>query len=103
MRARDLSVGDTLHLSDRYVTITRLNPATSEATVAAGAREVFSGSWSQTFGADEHVEATPRALAQVAQVEKNSIRLADERAEDDVLREQIAAVALQAETAVSRG
>ncbi len=99
MRARDLSVGDTLHLSDRYVTITRLNPATSEATVAAGAREVFSGSWSQTFDADEHVTATPR---QVREVQENAARLAAERAEDDVLRERIAAVALQAETAVIR-
>lgn len=83
MRARDLSVGDTLHLSDRSVTITRLNPATIEDTVAAGAREVFSGSWSQTFDADEHVTATPR---QVREVHENAARLTAQEAETDLAR-----------------
>lgn len=82
-------MGDTLHLPGRYVTVTRLNPATTEETIAHGAREVFSGSWSQTFGADELVEATPRALAQVAEVEANAVRLAAEHQLMDETRAQI--------------
>ncbi|MEO3860961.1 hypothetical protein [Acrocarpospora sp. B8E8] len=65
----NLRIGDELTLPDRAVKITRLVPETTEATVAYGAREVFSGSWSQTFDVGQKVNAIPRKLAaQVGEV-----------------------------------
>lgn len=57
MTAAELQLGDVLCLPDRDVIITRLVPATAEETRAYGTRQVFSGTWSQTYDADEQVEA----------------------------------------------
>ncbi|MEU7831301.1 hypothetical protein [Nonomuraea sp. NPDC049129] len=56
-----LVVGDTLLMPDgRELLISKLNPATGGEAIAAGAREVFSGSWSMTVERGEKVCVFPR-------------------------------------------
>jgi hypothetical protein len=56
-----LVVGDTLVMPDgRELLISKLNPATGGEAIAAGAREVFSGSWSMTVEHGEQVCVVPR-------------------------------------------
>ncbi|MFE3452446.1 hypothetical protein ACFXJ8_26330 [Nonomuraea sp. NPDC059194] len=55
----DLEVGDLLHLYDRTVQVHYLNPETRDAALAAGIREVHSGSWQDTFDSDWPVDAVP--------------------------------------------
>ena len=56
-----LVVGDTLVMPDgRELLISKLVPATGGEAIAAGAREVFSGSWSMTLGRDDKVTVFPR-------------------------------------------
>ena len=56
-----LVVGDTLLMPDgRELLISKLNPATGGEAIAAGAREVFSGSWSTTLERGDKVNVFPR-------------------------------------------
>jgi hypothetical protein len=56
-----LVVGDTLIAPDgRELLISRLNPANGGDAIAAGCREVFSGSWSITLERGEEVNVFPR-------------------------------------------
>lgn len=55
----DLDIGDTLHLPDRSVIVTALIPATRWETLLVGTREVQSGTWWETYDADQPCKATP--------------------------------------------
>lgn len=59
IEAAYLRVGDTWVRPYADLLITRLVPETTEAALEYGAREVFSGTSSHTFDADELVEAIP--------------------------------------------
>lgn len=65
--AADLQVGDWLHLGDREVMVTHLNPPTRNEALKAGRREVWSLSSCWPLDAGDPVTASPRELGQAVQ------------------------------------
>ncbi|MFC6081074.1 hypothetical protein [Sphaerisporangium aureirubrum] len=57
--AADLQLGDILTIGGRDVVVDGLVPETREAAIDYGSREVRSGSWWDTFPANQPVTAAP--------------------------------------------
>lgn len=64
--AADLRVGDWLDLGDREVLVTHLVPDNRDEVVEYGEVEVRSGTWWDTYRADDPVKASPREFNQEA-------------------------------------